>query len=99
MDDANNKEYCDVMLEDADEVLQTMRIEEPPPINDEIQPIKTFVEYESAINSKALKLYITLSSTSTTNCFALMFKWKLDRCMMNCDNHLRCFSETLTNQH
>ena len=47
--------------------------------------------------SKALKLYTSLSSTSRTNCFAPMFKRKLDRCTMNCDDHLRCFSETLTN--
>ena len=49
--------------------------------------------------SKALKLYTTMSSTSMTNCFAPMFKWKLDKCMMNCDNYLRHFSETLTNWH
>ena len=37
-DDANNKEYCVVMLEDIDEVLEMMRIEEEPPLHDEIQP-------------------------------------------------------------
>ena len=48
--------------------------------------------------SKTLKLYTTLSSTSTTNCFAPpMFKRKLDRCMMNRDNHLRHFNKTLIN--
>ena len=47
--------------------------------------------------SKALKLYTTLSATSTSNCFAPMFKWKLDKCMMNCDNCVKRFSETLTN--
>ena len=46
--------------------------------------------------SKALKLYTTLSSTSTTNCLALMFKRKVEKCMMNCDDCLRRFSETLT---
>ena len=51
------------------------------------------------LTSKALKFYTTLSSTSTTNCFALMFKRKLDRCMMNCDDHFRRFSEALTNYH
>ena len=48
---------------------------------------------------RALKLYTSLSSTSTTNCFTPMFKRKLDRHMMNCDNRLRCLSETLTNWH
>ena len=47
------------------------------------------------LTSKALKLYTTLSSTSLTNCFAPMFKWKLHKCMMNCDDRLRCFNETL----
>ena len=37
--------------------------------------------------SKALKLYTTLSSTSTTSCFAMMFKRKLGICMMNYDDH------------
>ena len=49
--------------------------------------------------SKALKLYTTMSSTSTTNRFALMFKQKLYKGMMNCDGRLRCFSETSTNIH
>ena len=42
-------EICVVMLEDVDEVLETMRIKEEPPIDDGInQPIETFVESESA---------------------------------------------------
>ena len=36
------------MLRDIDKVLETMRIEEEPPINDEIQPIKPFAKFESA---------------------------------------------------
>ena len=36
IDDANNEEYYVVMLEEVDEVLETMRIEEEPPIDDEI---------------------------------------------------------------
>ena len=52
------------------------------------------------VPSKALKLYTTLSLTSTTNCFAPMFKRKLSNiCMMNCNDRLRCFNETLTNWH
>lgn len=40
------------MLEDVDEVLETKRNEEEPPINDEIQPIETLVESESATSFK-----------------------------------------------
>jgi hypothetical protein len=50
IDDANNKEYFVVMLEDVNEVLETMGIEEELPIDDKIQPIKTFVDLESATN-------------------------------------------------
>ena len=53
--DANNEEYCDVKLEDVDEVLETMQIEEESPIDDEIQPIETFVEVESATNFKGFE--------------------------------------------
>ncbi len=35
-DDANNEEYCVVVLEDVDELLEIMPIEEEPPIDDEI---------------------------------------------------------------
>ena len=41
--------------EDVDEVLETMWIKEEPPINDEIQPIKTFGEFESATDFKGFK--------------------------------------------
>ena len=41
-------------------VMETMRIEEPP-INDEIQPIETFVESEIAIDLKGFEaLHITV---------------------------------------
>ena len=43
------------MLEDIDEVLGMMRIEEEPPIDDEIQPIKAFAESESATNFKGFE--------------------------------------------
>ena len=39
------------MLDDVDEVLETVQIEEPP-IDDEIQLIETLVESESATNFK-----------------------------------------------
>ena len=34
-----------------------MRIEEEPPLDDEIQPIEPFVESKSATDLKALQLY------------------------------------------
>ena len=55
IDDTNNKEYCVIMLEDVDEVLKMMRIEEKSLIDDEIQPIKTFVEFESATDFKGFE--------------------------------------------
>ena len=51
------------------------------------------------LTSKLLKLYTTMSSTSTTGCFALMFIQKLNKRMMNCDDCSRRFSETLTSWH
>ena len=49
------------MLEDVDVVLELMPIEEEPPIDDEIQPIKTFVECESATDFKGFgALHITV---------------------------------------
>lgn len=97
------KEYV-VMLEDVAEVLVSMQIEEKPPINDEIQPIETNL-LSNLLNLKVLpackgfEALHNLSSTSTTNCFAPMLKRKLDRYMMQCDDHLRCFSEMLRNWH
>ena len=43
------------MLEDVDEVMETMQIEEEPPIDDEIQPIETFVEFERATDFKGFE--------------------------------------------
>ena len=43
------------MLKDVDEVLETMLTEEEPPLNDEIQPIETFVEFESATDLKGFE--------------------------------------------
>ena len=85
------------MLGNVDEVLETMRIEEESPIDVEIQLSRHLMNLKVLPTSKALKFYTTLSLTSTTNCFAPMFKQKLDRCMMNCDDRLRHFSEMLTN--
>ena len=45
--------------------------------------------------SKALKLYMAVSSTSTTNCFAPMFKQKAGQMY----DELWCSSETLANGH
>ena len=55
-------------------VMETMRIEEEPPIDDEIQPIKTFDESKSATDFKGFK--VVLSLTSTTNYFALIVQIK-----------------------
>ena len=55
-DDANNEKYYDVvMLGSADEVLETMRIEEEPPIDDEIQPIETFIKSNRATDLKGFE--------------------------------------------
>ena len=43
------------MLEDVDEVLETMWFEEESPIDDEIQPIETFYESKSATDFKGFK--------------------------------------------
>ena len=91
-DDANNKEYCVVIVEDVDENLE----------NDANWRRTTWDIYwiwKCYWLLKALKLYTTLSTISTTNCFAPMFKRKLDKCLMNCNDRLRRFSETLTNWH
>ena len=53
-DDTNNKEYCVVVLEDVDEVLETMRIEEEPPIDDELEAIETVVASDNATDFKGL---------------------------------------------
>ena len=64
------------------------------------QPCKTQPQFENKdITWSPQYHYRALSSTLTTNCFASMFKRKSDKCMMNRDDHLRHFSETLTNRH
>jgi hypothetical protein len=60
-----------------------------------IQPIKTFVESVSATDFKGFEALPSLAST--TNCFASMFKQKLDKHMMDWDDCLKRFSEMLTN--
>ena len=75
--------------------METMRIEEEPPIDDEIQPTQTFAESKSATDFKGFEALLSL--TSTTNYYAPMFKQKLGRCMMGRDIRLRRFNETLTN--
>ena len=42
------------MLEDIDEVMETMQIEEEPLIDDQIQLIETFAESESATDFQRL---------------------------------------------
>jgi hypothetical protein len=43
------------MLEDIDKVMGMMRIEEEPPIGDEIQPIEAFAKPESATDFKGFE--------------------------------------------
>ena len=43
------------MLEDVDEVLEMMRVEEEPPIDDGIQLIETFAESKSATDFKGFE--------------------------------------------
>ena len=54
-DDANNEESCVVMPEDVDEVLEMMRVEVEPPIDDGIQLIETFAESKSATDFKGFE--------------------------------------------
>ena len=85
-DDANSEEYCAIMLEIVDEVLETMRIEEEHLSMMKSSLSRHLLNRKLLPTSKALKLYTTLSLTSTANCFASMFKRKQDKCMMNCDD-------------
>ena len=49
---------------------------------------------------ETLKLYTTMYSIDIKDqLLCSMFKRKLDTCMMNCNEHLKRFSETLTNWH
>ena len=48
------KKYYVVVLEDVDEVMETMRIEEEPPIDDELEAIETVVASDSATDFKGL---------------------------------------------
>ena len=61
VNDANIEEYRVVILEDIDEVLEMMRIEEAPPIDDEIQSIETLVECEKCY-------WLQRPCTSTQQC-------------------------------
>ena len=47
------------MLEDVDEVLETMQIEKGPPIDDETQLLRHLMNLKVLRNSQALKLYTT----------------------------------------
>ena len=81
------------------EFVVNLRIEEEPHVNDEIQPIEKFVESKYVNDFQGFGALHNMSSTSTTNCFAPMFKWEWDKCVMNCNSRLRRVNETLTNWH
>ncbi len=59
IDDAKNKEHCVVKFEDVDEVLEMMRIEEEPHVNDKIRPMRHVLNMKVLPISKVLKLYTT----------------------------------------
>ena len=56
-----------VMFEHIDEVLELMRFEEEPYIDDKTNLSKHLLNLKVLSTSNALKLYTTLSSTSTTS--------------------------------
>ena len=97
IDDANNKEQCVVMLEDVDEVLETMQITEEPPINDEVQHVETFAESGSVVDFKGFEALHNIVFDIDDQLLCSDVQQKLDICMMNCDNCLRRFSEALAN--
>ena len=47
------------MLEDVDEVMETMRIEEEPHVNDKIQRMRHLLDLKVLPTSKVLKPYTT----------------------------------------
>ena len=53
--DTNIEESRVLMLEDVDKVMETMWTEEEPFIDEEVQPIETFAEYESARHFKGFE--------------------------------------------
>ena len=85
------------MLKDVDDVLETMRIGEEPPIDVEIQHIEIFFEFGSATDSKDFEaLHNTVLGVDDQSLCSDV-RTELNKCMMSCDDHLRCFSESLTN--
>ena len=77
-------------------VLETLQIEEKPPIDDKIRPSETFVEHESVVDFKGFEALHSIGTDIDNQLLAPMFKRKLDICMMNCNDRLRHFSKMLT---
>ena len=98
-DGANNEEYCVVMLEAFMKFWKRCELKKDHLLMTKSNLSRHLLNLIVLQTSKVLKLYTTLSSTSTTNCFAPMFKRKLNKYMTNCNDCLRRFNETLTNWH
>ena len=77
--------------------LETMRIEEEPPIDDKIQPIKTFAEPESVTDFKGFEALHNTVLDIDNQSLCSNVQTEVNRCMMNCNDHLRCFNKMLTN--
>ena len=61
-----------------------------------IQPIETFAESKSAINFKGFEALHNTVLDIYDQLLHSDVQLKLDICMMNCNDHLRHFSGTLT---
>lgn len=55
------------MLEDIDKIMEMMRIEEESPIDDEIQLMKTFLDFESATGFKGFEVVHNIVLNIATN--------------------------------
>ena len=80
--DANNEEYCVVMMRTLTKLWKQCELKKNHLSMTKSNLSRHLVNLKVLPTSKALKLYTSLSSTSKTNCFAPMFKRKLDICMI-----------------
>ena len=95
-DDANNEEYFVGMMRTLMKFWKRCESKKNHLSMTKSSLSRHLVNLKVLPTSTALKLYTSLS-TSKTNCFAQMFKRKLDICMKNCDDRLKRFSKTFTN--
>ena len=59
--------------------------------------VDTFIEFESATDFEGFEALHSIVLNIDDQLLCSMFKHNLDKCMMNCDDRLRHFNETLTN--